>query len=825
MMKQCCRLALVLVLISLKTIGQDYRETLTKSFDLVHTKLEIKPDWQKQQLNGIATLKLKPHFYPQKTLVLDAKGFDIHAITMNNQALKFVYDSKKISIELGKEFLRKDTLNIQIKYTAKPNDLPKGGSEAITSDKGLYFINADGSDPLKPKQIWTQGETEASSCWFPTIDSPNMKSTEEVILTVDNQYITLSNGKLISSTKNADGTRTDYWKQDKPHAPYLFMFAVGDFKKVVDPNFKNFEVSYYVEPKFEPYAMKIFGRTPEMIRYFENIIGVKYQWDKYAQIAVREYVSGAMENTSATVHGDFIQKNANKLVDDNDDGVIAHELFHHWFGDLVTCESWSNLPLNESFATYAEQLWSTHYYGKDEGDLVALNGLNQYLYESEQKKVPMIRYTYNTREDMFDSHSYAKGGRILHFLRKTVGDEAFFEGLKRYLNKNKFGTAEIHDLRMALEDVTGKDLMPFFNQWFFQPGHPELAVSHEYKNGSLVLDISQTQDTLVSPIYNLPIDIEIWHGDKVSTQQITIDKTNQQILIPCQQKPDAVILDPESIIVGKISHQKSNEELIHQLKYSKAIAARLFALEKLTAASETDSLAQNPITDKITREAVLNALNDPFWKIRQTAIQKFNDYDGDDFLLVEKALQTKVKTDPRSQVRADAILAMKNFMNAQNQVLFRNALNDSSYMVQGAALEGLLMTNPEDADELVKKYENTEDANIFAVIANFYAEEALPEKYPWFEKHISNLQNSELYQVLGIFGSYLVKSSPEIQTKSLPMLKNIAMNNPQWFVRFAGVQSLALMIDLPEVKKILKEVVKNEKDDRLLKIYEQLKDL
>ena len=386
MMKQCCRLALVLVLISLKTIGQDYRETLTKSFDLVHTKLEIKPDWQKQQLNGIATLKLKPHFYPQKTLVLDAKGFDIHAITMNNQALKFVYDNKKISIELGKEFLRKDTLNIQIKYTAKPNDLPKGGSEAITSDKGLYFINADGSDPLKPKQIWTQGETEASSCWFPTIDSPNIKSTEEVILTVDNQYITLSNGKLISSTKNTDGTRTDYWKQDKPHAPYLFMFAVGDFKKVVDPNFKNFEVSYYVEPKFEPYAMKIFGRTPEMIRYFENLLGVKYQWDKYAQIAVREYVSGAMENTSATVHGDFIQKNANKLVDDNDDGVIAHELFHHWFGDLVTCESWSNLPLNESFATYAEQLWSTHYYGKDEGDLVALNGLSQYLYESEQKK-------------------------------------------------------------------------------------------------------------------------------------------------------------------------------------------------------------------------------------------------------------------------------------------------------------------------------------------------------------------------------------------------------------------------------------------------------
>ncbi len=824
-MKQ--KLTFIFLFINSITFAQTkpYNPERTKKHDLLHTRLEIKPDWQKQYLYGTATLTLKPHFYSQNTLELDAKGFEIQQIMLNNQSLKFDYNKAKLTIQLGNLFSRKDTFKVQIQYIAKPNELAAGGSAAIISDKGLYFINADGSQPDLPRQIWTQGETEANSCWFPTIDSPNEKMTQEIFLTVDNQLITLSNGKLIDSKINTDGTRTDYWRQDKPHAVYLAMIAVGEFKKVIDPNFKDFEVSYYVEPKYEKYALDIFGRTPEMIRYFEKILGVKYQWDKYAQIPVREYVSGAMENTTATVFGDYVQKDKSQLIDDNDDGVIAHELFHHWFGDLVTAESWANLPLNESFADYSEYLWANHKYGQDEGDLVALNALTSYLNEAEEKREPLIRYYHYDKEDMFDSHSYAKGGRILHWLRKQVGDEAFFESLKRYLQKNAYKNAEIHDLRMAFEEVTGEDLNWFFDQWFLQAGHPELAVYHQWKKGNLTLNIKQTQDSTLYPIYRLPLTIEVWANGIKSTHRILLDQTNQTFNFPSEKEPNMVLIDPENAVVGKIKHQKSQEELIFQYYNAERFAARLKALDLLTFVPEDDSTAQDPLTNKAIRKILLDATKDKFWRIRQFAVSKFYNYDGEDFLEVEKALQARVRSDERSYVRADAILAMKNFLNSQNDLLFRNALNDSSATVQAAAIESILASKPADASELALKYENSSNPIIFTAIANYYADEADPNRYDWFEQNMKKMKGGELYQILGVFGSYLVKSSPQIQKRSLPILSEIAKNHVEYFVRFNAVQTLVLLIDVPETRKLIKEIIKNEKDERLLKVYKQLQDL
>ena len=792
---------------------------------MIHTKLEIKPDWTNQILLGTATITFKPHFYPQNILELDAKGFDIQQVTMQNNALKYDYDKRVLKIDLGRTFSRKDTLTVQIKYVAKPNELPLNGSQAITADKGLYFINPLGVELDKPRQIWTQGETEASSCWFPTIDSPNQKMTQEIFLTVDNQrFMTLSNGKLLASKQNLDGTRTDYWKQDKPASPYLTMIAVGEFKKIIDPNFKDFEVSYYVEPKFEKYAMNIFGRTPEMIRYFEQILGVKYQWDKYSQMAVRDYVSGAMENTTATIHGDFIQKDNHQLVDDNDDGVIAHELFHHWFGNLVTCESWSNLPLNESFADYAEFLWTTHKYGKNEGDLVAYNALNQYF--AEEKQEPLIRYNYLDKEDMFDSHSYAKGGRILHLLRNQVGDEAFFASLKQYLTKNAFKNAEIDDLRLAFEAVTGEDLHWFFDQWFMKAGHPVLQVSHDFIDGKLKIKIKQTQDTTYAPIYRLPLKIAILGvGGTPITHEILLEKVEQTFEFRSASAPKMVLLDPENILVGKIEHQKSKQELIDQFYSAENIATKLNVLETLTFIPENDTTFYNPPADKAIRKLLIDATKDKFWRIRQFAVQKFFDYDGEDFLEVERALQYCIQNDERSYVRADAILAVKGFQNAQNDKLFRAALNDSSYTVQAAAIEAILASRPPDAVALALKFDTSTNPNIFAAVANYFADEASPQRYEWFENHLKNMKGSELYQVLGIFGTYLVKSLPEIQLKSLPLLTQISTKDSQWYVRFAGVQTLALIDENKEVKEAMKAIFLAEKDERLQKIYKQFKDL
>jgi aminopeptidase N len=285
-----------------------------------------------------------------------------------NSSLKYMYNGLQLNIDLDRTYKSNESYTIYIEYVAKPNEFQVKGSAAITDAKGLYFINPKGEDKDKPTQIWTQGETEGTSVYVPTIDRPNQKTTQEFYLTVPSKYVTLSNGALVSQKSNADGTRTDYWKMDLPHAPYLFFIGVGEYAIVKD-SYKGKEVSYYVEKEYAPVAKKIFGYTPEMMTFFSKITGVEYPWNKYAQIVGRDYVSGAMENTTATIHQESAQQDARELTDGNKwEDVIAHELFHQWFGDLVTTESWSNLTLNESFANYSEYLWNEYKYGKDAAD-------------------------------------------------------------------------------------------------------------------------------------------------------------------------------------------------------------------------------------------------------------------------------------------------------------------------------------------------------------------------------------------------------------------------------------------------------------------------
>ncbi|HEX8460162.1 MAG TPA: M1 family metallopeptidase, partial [Segetibacter sp.] len=353
-------------------VSAEYRATAEKINDLVHTKLDVKFDYQKSYLYGKAWISLKPHFYATDSLRLDAKGMNINQVAIvkngRNTTLKYTYDSLHLNIDLDKSYKAGEQYTIYIDYTAKPNEFDAKGSAAITDAKGLYFINPKGEIKDKPTQIWTQGETEANSVWFPTIDRPNQKTTEEIYMTVPAKYVTLSNGKMISQKSNADGTRTDYWKMDQPHSPYLFFMGVGDFAIIKD-SYKGKEVAYYVEKEYASVARKIFGKTPAMMALFSRLTGVDYPWIKYDQIVGRDYVSGAMENTTATLHQQSAQQDARQLVDNNAwEEVIAHELFHQWFGDYVTTESWSNITLNESFATIGSQLWNEYNYGKDEGD-------------------------------------------------------------------------------------------------------------------------------------------------------------------------------------------------------------------------------------------------------------------------------------------------------------------------------------------------------------------------------------------------------------------------------------------------------------------------
>jgi aminopeptidase N len=301
---------------------------------------------------------------------------------------------------------------------------------------------------------------------------------------------------------------------------------------IVKDSWNGKEVSYYVEPKYKDVASKIFGNTPEMIDFYSKTLGVQYPWPKYAQVIVRDYVSGAMENTSATIHGEFVQRNERQLIDESHQDIIAHELFHQWFGDLVTCESWSNLPLNESFATYGEYLWNDYKYGKLYADVKLYRQAKGYFGESKRKNVNMIRHYYDDKEDMFDAHSYNKGGAILHMLRAQVGDEAFFASLQKYLTKKAFGTAEIHDLRLAFEEVTGRDMNKFFNQWFLQSGHPVLDIKYSSDEDSVYVDITQKHNADLGQVYNLPMKINVFYGDIVMTYPVVYKYVKQRFSFP-----------------------------------------------------------------------------------------------------------------------------------------------------------------------------------------------------------------------------------------------------------------------------------------------------
>ncbi len=673
-----------------------YRETYTIINDLVHTKLDIRFDYPKSYAYGKVWLTLKPHFYSTNSLQLDAKGMEISKVALVRGAtilpLKYDYNGNELTISLDKSYKGGEKYTIYIDYISKPNEYNAKGSAAITDAKGLYFINPIGDEKDKPTQIWTQGETEGTSVWVPTIDKPNQKTTQEFNMTVPEKYVTLSNGKLTSQRRNNDGTRTDTWKMDLPHAPYLFFMGVGDYAVIKD-SYKGKEVSYYVEKEYAPVARKIFGNTPEMIAFFSRITGIDYPWVKYAQIVGREYVSGAMENTTATLHQESAQQDARQLIDGNGwESTIAHELFHQWFGDYVTTESWSNLTLNESFANYSEVLWDEYKYGKDAGDAQNYNDMEGYLQSGSDKK-DLVRFYYGDKEDMFDAVSYNKGGRILHMLRNFVGDSAFFKALNLYLTTNKFKSAEAHQLRLAFEEVTGRDLNWYWNQWYFGSGHPKLNIDYIYDDNAKKVQVIIKQTQSGDKVFKLPIAIDIYTGASKTRNQVWMENRIDTFSFDYSSKPDLVNVDAEKKLLAEKKDNKSLENFIHQYKYAGGYVDRREAIE----------FALRKQDDPKARDLLMVALKDKYFGLRNLVLSRIDLRKETVKKGAESIIADIAKNDPKSIVRAAALVLLGNYNNPEYKEILAKAVNDSSYTVAGSALEGLEKFDPAASISLAKK--------------------------------------------------------------------------------------------------------------------------
>ncbi len=768
---------------------KDYKLAATRKNDLVYTQLKVRFDFDSCFLYGEEWVTLQPHFYPQDSLLLDAKGMEIQTVALvigrQTKKLKYKYDQKELRIALDKTYQKEEPYTLYIKYVARPNAYAAaspGGSASVTSDKGLFFINPQHKDKYKPTEVWSMGYPESNSVWFPTIDKPDQKSTAQITITVPDTLTTFSNGILINQKKHARGMRSDTWKMRYPNAPYLYTIAAGPFE-VVNDHWKNIPVRYFVEKKYVADAKAIFGHTPEMIAYFSKILRTPYPWKSYDQVVVRDFITGAMENTTATMHGEALYKTKRQLQDDGyrNESVIAHELFHQWFGDLVTCKSWSNITLNESFGDYGEMLWAAYKYGEDLADQHSYEAMQRYFYFADtHEDHPLVWHYYPDKEDVLDAVAYQKGGRILNMLRNYVGDSAFFASLHYYLEKNKFSSAEAVQLKLAFEKVTGRDMSLFWNQWYYRKGYPSLAIRYQYDEGNKIVRVivRQIQE---EPVFMLPFAIDVYEGGRKEHHKVIMMQRIDTFSFHYAVKPDLINVDGDKVLLAKFKDHRPLASYIYQYKYAGKYLDRREAIDTCSQAQDSSLAA---------RKLLLAALNDPFYGLRKRAIQSLDLKNPGILHSASLILKKLLFRDKHSSVRSAALVAL----TAEEPDLYKKevlqALMDTSLEVESTALGILNDMAPREAYKQAKKLQAIAEAPLSQTICTIYAQQGYVADFDYVNKWVHETGSFDKFNYLNAWFHMLGTSVTEnavIKKELSSMIDFVKVIGPRYGYYIVGL--------------------------------------
>ena len=764
-----------------------YEGTYEKRARLIHTFLDLSFGWEERTISGEAVLTLTPYFYDLSELRLDAKNFDIYRISKgpDGEELDYNYDGVELYIDLGTTYTRGDTFDIYLDYKAFPYRQRPDGFQPAAIQRGIYFVNYTGEDLYKPMQIWTQGQTEYNSNWFPTIDKPNVRTTQEMVITVDDRFTTLTNGLLVESEALDNGMRKDRFVLDMDHPPYLFMLAISEDYVVVEDEWRGVPIEYIVESDYEQYAADIFGNTLEMMDFFSEKTGIDYPWPKYSQVVVRDFVAGAMENTTAVIYGEQVQRPKIDLEDSNNDGIVAHELIHHWFGNMVTCENWASLTLNEGFASFTEYLWEEYKYGADRAGELRLDKLQAYFNETVNYVRPLINFGYDDNEEMFDRHTYNKGGLVLQMLRDFVGDDAFFASWNKYLIDNIYSAVEVHDLRLAFEEVTGKDLNWFFDQWFFKKGHPQMFLEKQYDSGSgtLGVTISQVQDPVEwHPVFQFPLRVDIYlENGSVIELDVFIDQRETVFLLDCPSPPVWVNFDPDKFLLAEFDMERDFDSYLAQYQLASSFQDRHQAVMALRSyASDIPSEVRNSF------------LEDGSGRIRHAALSAFGNYYLPDR---EDRLVEMVLTDESSLVRATALEILEMFDHSNIRSLAREVLEAGySAATISAALEALYHRSPEEAIELAALYENTLSRTVLMTLATLYGTYGSEDHLSFFKTNYYKPRGFAISNFFSRFSDLLFQLDEEVAYQEADWLIGRAMDSRQGtFVRYGATSSLVAM--------------------------------
>jgi aminopeptidase N len=693
----------------------------SRDYDIRHIALNLKFDWDKEQTYGTATITLSPLVQNLKTVDLDAGLMIINSVKLaagSNLQFQYEKSATRLSVNLDREYQPGESITFVVDYrtegTTVPNTLSFGGGG------GLKFIKPTADNPNRRRQIWTQGETDYNRFWFPSYDSPNDFRTSELTATVEKGMFVVGNGKLMSRKINADGTETFHWKMDTPYANYLMSLVVGEYAEIKG-NYLGIPISTYLFPSEAKDGAASVAKLPAMVKFFSEKLGVKYPYVKYAQ-TMAEGFGGGMENISATTMTPQMIHDERTLLDFDSEGLQSHELAHQWFGDYVTCREWSDIWLNESFATYMQALWDENSKGHD-FFLYSDVRSNQQAYFgawNNQQRRPIVTKYYTNPDALFDTYAYPRGGAVLHMLRKHLGDDLFFKSLNHYLTTNANTPVQTEELRIAIEETTGQSMDWFFDQWLYKMGHPIFEVTQSYDEAKkqLILNVKQTQKIDLMNEYpqveffQTKVDIEI--DGKI--QQVWIKPQAENVFtFDVAAKPALVDFDNEGTLIKELKFEKSTDELIYQFKNDKDVLGRVWAMNQLVPRWRSKD-ASDADKGKILAVLVQGISADSVWMVRRDLIQTITAPQGppinpnpapakfDEATI--KALTAAIK-DANSNVRAAAISGLGRLQDAKNAETFIAALSDQSYAVIDSAALALARTKDARAFDALAKLTET----------------------------------------------------------------------------------------------------------------------
>ena len=683
--------------------------------DVEHIRLDLDVDLDQRKIAGTCTTTVVAIRDGVRWVTLDACELDVASVTLSGQRLPHAHDGKQLRIDFGTAVAKAGArATFVVAYAAAPR-------------RGLWFVGPDADYPDRPRQVWSQGQDEDSRFWFPCFDSPHEKATSEVVATVPDGLRVLSNGTLRSVQPAGAGKQTWHWQLDVPHSCYLITLAVGELAVITD-HVDGIELTYLVPPGREADAKRALGITPEVMRLFTKTFGHAYPFPRYAQVCVAEFIFGGMENSSATTLTDTCLYDERAALDYDVDSLVAHELAHQWFGDLVTCRDWGQGWLNEGFATYSEYVWRAHKDGLDEAWMELAEWREQYFDEDAHRyRRAIATSVYEAPIDLFDRHLYEKGGLVLHMLRGQLGDAAFWDAIKLYLERHKHGAVETRDLARAVEAATGKNLDWFFDQWVMRAGHPELEadVSWDAETGRARVEVRQVQKVEgETPLFRLPLTARFRVGDGDVEVPLEVREAREVFFVPLAKAPTQAILDPGRRTLASWKIEKGKPLWIEELAKATDAPDRIVAALALGRAGGADAIA-----------ALVKALgSDTFWGVRAAAADALATIRGADATraladalkstthpkarravaralgqlrhdtVAGAALAALVKAgDPSLYVEAEACLALGRTRVPEAGALLREAATRPSYLetVKQHAYRGLAAARDEAAYPLL----------------------------------------------------------------------------------------------------------------------------